>query len=138
MGTPKTPKSSKDIGKPNTTFISVEEFFEYIRCKSRKFDVAMRTARDEQIQEPNHRREQPIQRSIDQTIQSSKETSKKLQSTYYPYWYANTTGSSGSMVPGWHLGFGPTLGNKPNQVQGQVHDAGSDEPPNQSYIQLED
>lgn len=116
MGAPKTSKSSKDIGKPNTTFVSVEKFFEYIRCKSRKFDVAMRTAGNEQVQEFDHRREQPIQGLEHQTIQSSEETFKKLQSTYYPYWYANTTGRSGSMVPGWHLGFGTTIRNKPDKV----------------------
>jgi len=138
MGSSKTSKRRKDIRNTDPTIDSVEEFFEYLRGKSREFDMAMRAIRDEQVQEPNHRREQSVQRPIDQKVQSTQEAPQKLYSTYYPYWYANPTGNGRSMVTGWHLGFRGTFGNKPNEVQRQVHDARSNEPPDTSYIQLED
>lgn len=70
------------------------------------------------ISEPSDRREQSFQRQLNQAIQSIEEATKKLQSSYYPYWYANPTGGSGSMGAGGHIGFRTTAGNKPDEVQG--------------------
>ena len=116
MGTPKTFKDSQGNGISSESFDSVEEFFEYVRSQSRKFDMAMRAARDEKIQESNHRRKQPVQGSVDEAIQSAEETLKKLQASYYPYWYANPPGHSGPVVTGWHLGFRGKTGDEPNEV----------------------
>ena len=92
MGTPKTLKDSQGNGVSSESFDSVEEFFEYVRSQSRKFDMAMRAARDEQVQESNHRREQSVQGSVDEAIQSAEETLKELRETYYPYWYTYPSG----------------------------------------------
>jgi hypothetical protein len=116
MGSSKTSKRRKNSGQSLTEITSVEEFFEYVRGKSREFDLAMRAVGDEQVQEPNHRREQPVQRPEYKTFQSFEEVVKELQSTYYPYWYADPTGDGRPMVTGWHLGFRGKTGDEPDEV----------------------
>jgi len=137
MGTFKTFDNIQSDGDTRTEDERLEEFFAYIRRKSREFDLAF-GAEHQEFRQSHHRREQSIQRPSDQAFQSSEEALKKLQTSYYPYWYAHSTGSSGFMGTSWHLGSGATLGNKPDKVQGQVHATGSNEPPDTSYIQLED
>ena len=88
MGAFKTFDNIQSDGDTRTEDERLEEFFSYIRRKSREFDMAFRTECEE-VQQSDHRREQPIQRPSDQEIQSAKKAFKKLQSTYYPYWYAN-------------------------------------------------
>ena len=70
------------------------------------------------ISESSDRREQSFQRQLNQAIQSIEEATKRLQSSYYPYWYANPTGSSGSMGAGWDIGLRATPRDKSYEVQG--------------------
>ena len=82
MGTPKAPKDSQSDGEPESTCSSVEEFFERVRCQSRKLDLAVGSA-VEALQQSDHRRIEQIQGSIDQTFQSLEETLKKLREAHY-------------------------------------------------------
>jgi len=88
VGTFKTFDNIQSDGDTRTEDERLEEFFAYIRRKSREFDLAF-GAEHQEFRQSYHRREQSIQRPSDQEIQSAKETFKKLQASYYPYWYAN-------------------------------------------------
>jgi len=88
VGAFKTFDNIESDGDARTEDERLEEFFKYVRRKSREFDMAIRTECKE-VQQPSNRRKQPIQRPVDEEIQSAKKAFKKLQSTYYPYWYAN-------------------------------------------------
>ena len=127
MGTSKTFKDQQSNGDTSSEIGGTQEQWEHLCSELRELSLAVGEFR-EAIRQPNHRREQSVQRPIDQKVQSTQEAPQKLYSTYYPYWYANPTGNGRSMVTGWHLGFRGTFGNKPNEVQRQVHDARSNEP----------
>ena len=83
MGTPATPKDSKDIGDTESTVNSVEEFFERVRSKSRELDLVTGATRDA-IQQSDHRRIESLQRPLDEAFQSLEETLKELRETHYP------------------------------------------------------
>jgi hypothetical protein len=91
MGTPKTLKDSQSDGNSSSAFGSVEKFFEYIRGKSREFDMALR-GECEDIQQLDHRREQSIQGSEHETFQSLEEALKKLREAHYFNWDTDPTG----------------------------------------------
>jgi len=115
MGAFKTFDNIQSDGDTRTEDERLEEFFAYIRRKSREFDLAF-GAEYKEFRQSNHRREQSIQRPSDQEIQSAEEAFKKLQASYYPYWYANPTGNGRPVVTDWHLGFRGTLGDEPDKV----------------------
>jgi len=82
MGTPTTPKGSQDIGHPESTVSSVEEFFERVRSQSRELDMVVGSTKDA-IQQSDNRRVESLQRSFDEKIQELEETLKELRATYY-------------------------------------------------------
>jgi len=137
MGTSKTFKDQQSNGNTSSEIGGTQEQWEHLCSELRELSLAVGEFR-EAIRQPNHRRVESVQGSVNQAFQSSEEALKKLQASYYPYWYANPTRDGRPMVTGWHLGFRGASGNKPDEVQRQVHDARSNEPPDTSYIQLED
>jgi hypothetical protein len=82
MGTPTTPEGSQDIGHPESTVSSVEEFFERVRSQSRELDMVVGSTKDA-IQQSDNRRVESLQRSFDEKIQELEETLKELRATYY-------------------------------------------------------
>jgi hypothetical protein len=83
MGTPETPKDSKDIGDTESTVNSVEEFFERVRSKSRELDLVTGATRDA-IQQSDHRRIESLQRPLDEAFQELEKTLKELREARYP------------------------------------------------------
>jgi len=88
VGTFKTFDNIQSDGDTRTEDERLEEFFAYIRRKSREFDLAF-GAEHKEFRQSHHRRVESVQGSVNQAFQSSEEALKKLQASYYPYWYAN-------------------------------------------------
>lgn len=91
MGTPTTPEGSQDIGHPESTVSSVEEFFERVLSKSRELDLVVGSTKDA-IQQSDHRRVESLQRSFNETFQELEETLKELRATYYSDRDTDTSG----------------------------------------------
>jgi hypothetical protein len=90
MGTPTTPKDSKDIGHTESTVNSVEEFFERVHSKSRELDLVTGATRDA-IQQSDHRRIESLQRPLDEAFQELEKTLKELREAHYFDRNADTT-----------------------------------------------
>jgi hypothetical protein len=89
MGTPKTPKDSKDTGHTESTVGSVEEFFERVLSQSRELDLVVGSTKDA-IQQSDNRRVESLQRSFDEKIQSLEETLKELREAHYSNRHTDT------------------------------------------------
>ena len=90
MGTPTTPKSSQNIGHPESTVSSVEEFFERVLSKSRELDLVVGSTKDA-IQQSDHRRVESLQRSFNETFQELEKTLKELREAHYSDRNTDTT-----------------------------------------------
>ena len=115
MGTSKAPKDSQSDGNSSSEIGGTQEQWEHLCSELRELGMAVGEFR-EAIRQSDHRRVKSLQRPIDQTFQSAEEALKKLQASYYPYWYADSTGDGRPVVTGWHLGFRGASGDKPDEV----------------------
>ena len=104
-------------------------------CELRKLSVVVGAGG--RLRESGSRREQSLQRSLDQKIQSIEETLKIIQAQIDPNWDPLPAGYFGFMEPSGHLGSGRKVGNLIDQVQGSVHGAGPSESPHAGSVQLE-
>ena len=115
MGPSETPQNQQSDGDSCPEIGCTQEQWEHLCSELRELGMAVGEFR-EAIRQSDHRRIESLQRPIDQTFQSAEEALKKLQASYYPYWYANPPGHSGPVVTGWHLGFRGKTGDEPNEV----------------------
>jgi hypothetical protein len=76
MGTFTLTYNSKSYGLTDGAGIGVEELQRLIYCKLRELGLVV--GKESQVRLSNNRREQPIQRSLDETFQGIKEASKEL------------------------------------------------------------
>ena len=136
MGTPEKVESFEDLGNPYPAPTSYKERGRHLSCEFRECGVVVRAGTS--LQQFSNRREQPIQGQLDQEIQGTEKAPEELPKANYPDWYTNTTGFSRPVGSGGYIGLRHEVRNFFDQVQGQVHVTGSDEPPHEGGIQLED
>ena len=89
------------------------------------------------LRESSSRREQQIQRSLDQAIQSLKETLEVIQAQVNPDGDTITAGYFRPLEPSGYFGSGTALRDLIDQVQGPIHGARPSEPPHEGCVQLE-
>jgi len=115
MGSSETPQDQQNNGDTRSKIGGTQEQWEHLCSELGELSLVVGELR-EAIRQSDHRRIESLQGPIDQAFQSAEETLKKLQASYYPYWYANPPGHSGPVVTGWHLGFRGKTGDEPNEV----------------------
>ena len=123
------------IGHCVTEIDRIEAELRHLRGQLGELRMAARNWRD--VPESGDRREQPVQGSVYQAIQGVEKTLKTIPAQNHSNRHTYATGHWGSLGTGWHFRPWVEDGDKPDQVQGQVHDAGSNEPPNKGGVQLE-
>ena len=135
MGALETPESFKDFGNPYPAPTSHESRRGHLSCEFGECGVVVRAGT--KVQQSGDRREQSIQRSVDQKIQGVEETSKEFSTSHNTDGNTDTTGNGRSLVTSWHIGLGLKTANKPDKVSGHLPTARSDEPTHKSCILLE-
>jgi hypothetical protein len=114
MGASETLQGSEGDGDTEAKADSVRKFIKHLCDQSREFSVAVRAG--EEVRLPNHRREQPIQRSEHEKVQSTQEAPKDFQEEVDIDWDAVAARFTRPMEPSWYTGFGPEAGDEPNKV----------------------
>jgi hypothetical protein len=114
MGTPKTLQGGESNGYAKAEAVSIREFVEYICDESRKLGLVVRA--EQEVRLPDYRRELEVQGSVNEKVQGTQEAPQIIQETINSYRYAISTGSARSLVPSWDIGFGATIGDKPDKV----------------------
>ena len=104
-------------------------------CEFRKLNLVI--GRGDYLRQFGDRREQSIQRSLDQTIQSLKETFEIIQAQADIDRNPVSTGNFGPLGASGYLRLGAKIRELINEVQGPAHGAGSSEPTHASGVQLE-
>jgi len=126
MGTPEKFESFQDLGNPYPAPTSYKERRRHLSCEFGERGVVVRAGAS--LQQLSNRREQSIQGQLDKTIQGVEEAPEELPKAYNPDWYTNATGFSRPVGSGGYTGLRHEVRNLTDQVQGQVHATGSDEP----------
>ena len=114
MGASEALQGGEGDGDTQAKADSIGKFIEHLHNQSREFGVAV--GMWENVRLPNHRREQSVQGPVDETIQSTEETFKKLQEKVNPDWNSESTGTARFVVTGRYTGFRTEAGDKPNEV----------------------
>ena len=104
-------------------------------CEFRKLNLVI--GRGDYFRQFGDRREQSIQRSLDQTIQSIKETFEIIQAQADIDRNPVSTGNFGPLGTSGYLRLGAKVRELINEVQGPIHAAGSNEPTHTGGVQLE-
>lgn len=135
MGTSETLESFKDIGNPYPAPSSHKNLSGHLSCEFGERGVVVRAG--SKVQQSSNRREQSLQGSIDQEIQSAEEELKEFPKTYNPDWYTDTTGYGRSVGSGGYLGPRHEVRNQLDEIPRSVSAARSDEPTHKSCVLLE-
>jgi hypothetical protein len=114
MGAFGTSESSKDYGYAKEQTERIRKFVEHLCNESRELGVAARA--EQEVRLPNHRRELEVQGPINEAIQSTEKTFKKLQEKVDSNWNSEPTGTARFVVSGRYTGFRTEAGDKPNEV----------------------
>jgi hypothetical protein len=114
VGTFGTSESSKDYGYAKEQTERIRKFVEHLCSQSRELGVAIRA--EQEVRLPNNRRELEVQGPINEAIQSTEKTFKKLQEKVDPNWNSEPTGTARFVVTGRYTGFGTEAGDEPNKV----------------------
>jgi len=93
---------------------SIRKFIKHLCDQSREFSVVVRT--EEGVRLSYHRREQSVQGSGNEAIQSTEETPKKFQEKVDSNWDTVAARFTRPMEPGWHFRLRPEAGDEPNKV----------------------
>ena len=131
-------KAGKDLGYTKAEVRGIKKFFEHLRREFGEYSVVIRTTTGQEIQISSIGRELEMEGSVNETVQSLEEALTYIRAQIDSDRNPEPTGHWGSVGAVWHSGSWRTPRDKPNEVQGQVSSTGSNEPPDQSYIQLED
>ena len=135
MGTPAYTEIIQNLGHCFTEIRRIEAELAHLRSQLGELSLAARVRRD--FPELGDRREQPLQGSQHEKVQSLAEAFKIVFEEIDSYGYTITTGGFGSVESSGYTGFGSTSGNQHDEVSGQVHDARSDESSHSGGVQLE-
>ena len=125
----------QSIGYAVTEISRLEAELSYLRGQLGELSLVVRDWYE--VQQSGDRREQPVQRSEYQAFQSAKEASKIIPAQTNLDWNTEPPRDQRPVGAVWHSGSWRTPRDKPNEVQGQVHAAGSDEPTHAGGVQLE-
>lgn len=93
MGTSETPKSQQGNGESNRKDERFKQLWEHLHCELGELSLAVGQLTDS-IRQFDYRRVESLQGSIDETFQSTEETLKELQATYYSDRHTDPTGHS--------------------------------------------
>ena len=104
-------------------------------CELRKLNLVI--GRGDYFRQFGDRREQSIQRSLDQTIQSLKETFEIVQAQADIDGNPVSTGNFGPLGASGYLRLGAKIRELIDEVQGPAHGAGPSKPTHASGVQLE-
>ena len=104
-------------------------------CEFRK--LGMVVGRADYVRQLGSGREQPFQRSINQKVQSIKETFEVIQKTLDSDWNPISAGGWGFMGASGNPRLRAKVRELINEVQGPIHAAGSNEPTHTGGVQLE-
>jgi len=115
MGSSETPQDQQNNGDTRSKIGSTQEQWEHLCSELGELSLVVGEFR-QAIRQSDYRRIESLQGPIDQAFQSAEETVKKLQASYYPYWYTDPSGNGRPVVTGWHLGFRGKIGDEPNKV----------------------
>ena len=114
MGASETLQSGEGDGDTQAKADSIRKFVEHLHNQSREFGVAV--GMWENVRLPDHRRELEVQGPINEAIQSTEKTFKKLQEKVDSNWNSEPTGTARFVVSGRYTGFRTEAGDKPNEV----------------------
>ena len=114
MGASEALQGGEGDGDTQAKADSIGKFIEHLHNQSREFGVAV--GMWENVRLPNHRREQSVQGPINEAIQSTEKTFKKLQEKVDSNWNSEPTGTARFVVTGRYTGFRTEAGDKPNEV----------------------
>jgi len=104
-------------------------------CELRKLNLVI--GRGDYLRQFGDRREQSIQRSLDKTIQSLKETFEIVQAQANIDGNPVSTGNFGPMGASWYLRLGAKIRELLDEIPGPAHGAGPNEPAHAGSVQLE-
>ena len=92
----------------------IGKFVEYICYESGKLGMVVRAGEDVRL--PDYRRELKVQGPVNEAIQSTQKTFKKLQEKVDPDWNSEPTGTARFVVTGRYTGLGAEARDEPDKV----------------------
>jgi len=114
MGASQTSQGDEGDGFTEEQAECIRKFIEHLCDESGKLGMA--TGAEQGVRLSYYRRKQPIQGSVNEKVQGTEEAPQIIQETINSYRYAISTGSARSLVPSGYIGFGATIGDKPDKV----------------------